>query len=254
MSLTLIPAFRDNYIYLLTLPQKPGVWIIDPGDAAPVVAELSRRGLRPSAILCTHHHADHIGGVAELAATYQCPVLGPGASRIPARTEALREGTVHLDGENMTVFEVPGHTLDHLAFYWEDLLFCGDTLFAGGCGRIFEGDAAMLYASLQKLAQLPDATKICCAHEYTLANLHFAAEVEPDNGAIGERLERVRRQREAGQPSLPSTLGEERLSNPFLRCHLPSVQHAVRAVYPDTAAESVATFAALRRWKDGFRG
>ncbi|MBU2802370.1 hydroxyacylglutathione hydrolase [Acidithiobacillus caldus] len=254
MSLTLIPAFRDNYIYLLTLPQESAVWIVDPGAAAPVSAELSRRGLRPSAILCTHHHADHIGGVAELATAYGCPVYGPGNSTIPARTNPLREGTAHVDGREIRVLEVPGHTLDHLAFYREDLLFCGDTLFAGGCGRIFEGDAAMLFASLQKLARLPDSTRVCCAHEYTLANLRFAAVVEPDNRILGERLERVRRQREAGQPSLPSTLGEERQSNPFLRCHLPSVQHAVRAVYPETAAEPVAIFAALRRWKDGFRG
>jgi len=254
MSLTLIPAFRDNYIYLLTLPQGRGVWIVDPGDAAPVSAELSRRGLRPSAILCTHHHADHVGGVAELAASYGCPVYGPGSSAIPARTQALGEGSLLLDGEKITILDVPGHTLDHLAYHWENLLFCGDTLFAGGCGRIFEGDAGMLFSSLQKLARLADDTRVCCAHEYTLANLRFALEVEPDNPALGERLERVRRQRQTGQPSLPSTLGEERDSNPFLRCHLPSVRHAVRARYPDTAAEPVAIFAALRRWKDDFRG
>lgn len=246
--LTLIPAFTDNYIYLVDTQR--GLWIVDPGDAAPVLSYLEDKQLQPSAILCTHHHGDHVGGVATLQARYDIPVYGHG-TRIPCLTHSVAEGIVAIDGIRLEVLEIPGHTLDHIAFYWEDLLFCGDTLFAAGCGRIFEGNPAMMFTSLQKLARLPKETRICCAHEYTQSNLRFAAAVEPHNPAVTERQQKVDSLRRAGQPSLPSRLGEELASNPFLRCQQESVI-AAACEHGATDRSPTAVFAALRQWKDHF--
>ena len=247
--LTLIPAFQDNYIYLLRTGR--GLWIVDPGDAQPVLEYLEQRHLRPTAILCTHHHADHVGGVAQLVARYQIPVYGHG-QEIPHLTHPVAEESQEIDGLTVEVLEIPGHTLDHIAYLWQDILFCGDTLFAAGCGRIFEGNPAMMYASLQKLAALPDDTQVCCAHEYTQNNLRFAAAVEPENPAICERMEQVARLRQREQASLPTTVREEKRSNPFLRCRVDSVIGAACAHGAEDDSE-IAVFTALRQWKDGFR-
>ncbi|MEY2342857.1 hydroxyacylglutathione hydrolase [Acidithiobacillus sp. IBUN Pt1247-S3] len=247
--LTLIPAFQDNYIYLSQTAH--GLWIVDPGDAQPVLQYLEQLQRRPTAILCTHHHADHVGGVEQLVEHYRIPVYGHGA-QIPRLTQSVNEGSWEIDGESVEVLEIPGHTLDHIAYLWQDLLFCGDTLFAAGCGRIFEGNPAMMYNSLQKLAALPDNTQVCCAHEYTQSNLRFAMAVEPENPAITERTEQVARLRRQGRPSLPSTLQEEKRSNPFLRCGEDRVISAARA-HGASADSPVSVFAALRQWKNEFR-
>ncbi len=249
MPLTLISAFRDNYIYLLETGT--GLWLVDPGDAGPVEHHLQAHGLSPTAILCTHHHADHVGGVVHLARKYDLPVYGSG-DRIPALTHHVREGRVRIDGEDVEILEIPGHTLDHVAYWWKDCLFCGDTLFSAGCGRVFEGTADMLFDSLEKLRHLPGITKVCCAHEYTLANLHFARLVEPDNAWTRARLADVEKLRARGKPSLPSTLEGEKSCNPFLRCSEAKVVEAARRWNPGCGGTPLEVFATLRRWKDGF--
>ncbi|MCE5394487.1 MAG: hydroxyacylglutathione hydrolase [Acidithiobacillus sp.] len=247
--LTLLPAFQDNYIYLLESPT--GLWIVDPGDAEPVENFLQAQQCTPTAILCTHHHRDHVGGVRRLAERYGVPVYGKGPL-IPAQTVAVHAGPLELDGESLQVLEIPGHTLDHVGYLWKNYLFCGDTLFGAGCGRIFEGTPALLYASLQQLAALPDDTQICCAHEYTLANLHFAATIEPHNAAIRHRLEHCTHLRQQGLPTLPSTLAEERASNPFLRCGEPSVIAKARSLGAQ-GEDTLSVFTCLRSWKDRYQ-
>lgn len=248
-----IPAFRDNYFWLFHEAGDRAAWVVDPGAHDPVDAALEHHDLELAGILVTHHHADHTGGVAALAKRHGARVIGPVSAQFRAVDETVREGDrVSCAGCDFEVIEVPGHTLDHIAYHCaaEQVLFCGDTLFAGGCGRLFEGSAAQMHGSLGKLAALPDATRVFCAHEYTLANLDFAIQVEPDNAALAERLEAARRTRAAEQPTVPSTVGLERATNPFLRSTAPAViaaaeQHAGEAL---TAPESV--LAAVRRWKD----
>lgn len=253
-----VPAFRDNYIWMLCGMEagRTIAAIVDPGDAAPVLQALDAHHLTPVAILITHHHADHIGGIRELLAQHRLPVYGPARESIPALSHPLREGDrLALPGlPPLTVMEVPGHTAGHIAYTGADRLFCGDTLFAGGCGRLFEGSAAQLYASLQKIASLPNDTWIYCAHEYTLANLNFAAEVEPDNPALQERLARTRTQRRAGIATVPTELGLEKRTNPFLRCTEPAVVAAAARHAGREQAPGLETFTALRRWKDDWRG
>ncbi len=252
MPLQLYPlaALNDNYIWLAHDGRH--ALVVDPGEARAVDSFLQQQQLELGAILITHHHADHCHGVAELHQRWpQAHVLGP-ASVLPLLSQVVGEGdtlTLAAPAIELTVWAVPGHTLDHLAYYGHGWLFCGDTLFAGGCGRLFEGTAAQLYRSLQRLAALPAATLVCCAHEYTLANLAFAAAVEPDNGAIAARIQRDSLRRQHGQATLPSTLADEWATNPFLRCHLPQVAAAVAAV----ADEPVTVFTKLRIWKDKFR-
>lgn len=255
-----VPAFRDNYIWMLcgakhAAARRP-VAIVDPGDAAAVLRALAEQDLEPAAILITHHHPDHTGGVQQLLARFEVPVYGPAREAIPAITHPLQEGDrLEIPGlPALTVLDVPGHTAGHIAYAGRGLLLCGDTLFAGGCGRLFEGSAEQLYGSLQKIASLPDDTWIYCAHEYTLANLKFAVEVEPDNPVLQSRLEQTRRQRQAGEATVPAELGMEKRTNPFLRCDNPSIvantaRHSGRAPTP-----GVETFAALREWKDHWRG
>lgn len=254
-----IPAFNDNYIWCLH--DGDVAWVVDPGDAAPVQAFLERRGLRLHGILVTHHHGDHVGGLAALRAAWpHATVFGPVNPAITGIDRALREGdTVDVSGIRFSVLEVPGHTLDHIAYYAADTapptLFCGDTLFAGGCGRVFEGTPPQMYASLQKLARLPAATAVYCAHEYTLSNLRFAQAVEPDSDALRTRRQRDSARRERQQPTVPSTIGEELATNPFLRCDAPAVLAAARERAPAPAAQSAnpaAIFAAIRGWKDQF--
>jgi hydroxyacylglutathione hydrolase len=255
-----VPAFRDNYIWLLDGSESGELGrptaIIDPGDALPVLDALDKLSLTPVAILITHHHGDHIAGIGELRARFRVPVYGPQHEAIPGISHPLREGDrVELPGfPPLEVLEVPGHTAGHIAYVGETLLFCGDTLFAGGCGRLFEGSAAQLYSSLQKLALLPGDTWIYCAHEYTLANLNFAQTVEPDNPMLQHRIQQTRILRQEDKPTVPSELGMEKRTNPFLRCHLPSIMAAAARHAGHSLAPGAETFAALRGWKDNWQG
>lgn len=250
---TAIPAFNDNYIW--AIDDGHDSVVVDPGDAVPVEAWLREQGLNLSAILITHHHPDHVGGVAALCRDRSIPVYGPANETIPAMDHPLKDGdTVRLSAPalDLTVIEVPGHTLGHIAYHaagpgW---LFCGDTLFAGGCGRLFEGTPAQMHHSLSRLAALPEETRVFCAHEYTLANLTFASTVSPEDAAVTQRLATVRSLREQQRITLPSTIGEERRTNPFLRAAEPQLREAAAAHFGEAPADPVGSFAALRRWKD----
>lgn len=254
MEIHPIPAFTDNYLWCLH--EAGEAWVVDPGDAAPVIAFLETHGLRLRGILITHHHPDHIGGVAVLAARLRPEVIcGPDNPRISHRSHSVGDGDrIEVLGRRFEVKSVPGHTLDHLAYYCDQtdppILFCGDTLFAGGCGRLFEGTPQQMYQSLQRLAALPPRTAVYCAHEYTESNLRFAAAVEPDNRELAARRAAVASARARHQPTVPSTLADELATNPFLRVESEAVAVAVSRREPATTA--VERFAALRRWKDDF--
>lgn len=250
LEVDLIPAFKDNYIWLLRRGDR--VAVVDPGDAAPVMARLQADGLQLEAILVTHHHADHQGGVAELAEYWQATVFGPADESIIACSRPLSGGDrIDVLGQKFDVLAVPGHTAGHIAYRMPGAVFCGDTLFGAGCGRLFEGTPAQMADSLARLAALPDDTLIYCAHEYTAANLNFAAAVEPDNPAIRRRSAAVAERRQAGLPTVPSTLREEKATNPFLRCSEPAVVAAARQRDP-AAQDPVSVFAAIRAWKNVF--
>lgn len=251
-----VPAFEDNYIWLIR-GEANRVAVVDPGEAAPVREALARERLTPAAILCTHHHGDHVGGVEELLSHYNVPAYGPARERIPAVTHRLHDGehiTLAALGLEFEVLDVPGHTAGHIAYYGHGCLFCGDTLFSAGCGRPFEGTAEQLHNSLSRLLSLPPDTAVYCAHEYTAANLRFAAAVEPDNSYVRDYRRQVAAQRARRLPTLPTTLARERRVNPFLRVHLPEVRASVAAWAGREPGSEAETFALLRRWKDGFRG
>jgi hydroxyacylglutathione hydrolase len=246
-----VAAFKDNYVW--TLRRGKAAAVVDPGDAAPVLEYLSREKLELSAILATHHHADHVGGIAELRRHRDVPVYGPRGEPIPTLTHPVAEGdTVTLPAleVSFSVLDIPGHTRAHIAYYGAGALFCGDTLFACGCGRLFEGTAEQMYASLSKLRALPDATRVYCGHEYTLANIGFARHVEPANGPLIEREQKARNLRAAGKPTLPSTLGEEKATNPFLRWDAPAVVESANKYLGARIADPVRVFAAIRDWKN----
>jgi hydroxyacylglutathione hydrolase len=248
-----IPAFHDNYIWMLT--RNGEAIVVDPGDATPVHAALRRHALTLTDILVTHHHGDHVGGVAELADTYHAKVWGPARESIPHRQVALREGdSFELMGQRLWVIDIPGHTLGHIALHAPGIgmLLCGDTLFACGCGRLFEGTAEQMFESLQKLARLPDATRVYCGHEYTLANIRFARAIELDNAELVARQRECERLRARGEPTLPSTIALELATNPFLRCEQPSVRAAAEWRSPGAGSDPVSTFAAIRAWKNEF--
>ena len=254
MRLTALTAFEDNYIWALVDDEGNAV-IVDPGDAAPVLAA-SDLGLWPAGVLLTHHHPDHCGGVAALLERWPTlPVYAPEDLRIPHATERVGEGSrFQLNNWGFTVLAVPGHTLSHIAFHGaEGHLFCGDTLFSMGCGRLFEGTPALMLASLERLAALPGDTAVCCGHEYTLANAAFARAVDPANDALRRRTEEAQAMRNAGRPTLPSTLATELATNPFLRVDAAAVHTAVAGRLGREPVDRVETFAELRRWKDGFR-
>ena len=257
LSVTPIEAFADNYIWCLQRGTDRGVFVVDPGDGAPVLKALQARRLELAGILITHHHYDHTGGLEQLLAQRQVPVYGPRNPAIARLTVRLAAGDrIEVLGRTLEVLEVPGHTLDHIAYFSAGeppLLFCGDTLFAGGCGRLFEGDPPVMHRSLSALAALPASTLVYCAHEYTLANLAFALAVEPDNAALNTRRAEDQARRQRNLPTVPSELGLELATNPFLRCRQAAVCAAAQA--RDSGVETddpVAVFAALRRWKDQF--
>ena len=248
-----LPAFQDNYIW--TLRDGKQAAVVDPGEARPVQDYLAKEGLSLVAILATHHHPDHVGGIAELVARHKVPVFGPKGEPIPALTHPVGQGDrADIPGidASFSVLDIPGHTRAHVAYYGLGSLFCGDTLFACGCGRVFEGTAAQMLHSLTKLAALPDETKVYCGHEYTLANIRFARAVDPDNAVLAAREARAQRLRDAGLPTLPSTLGEERATNPFLRCAEPAVVESANKYLGARVADPARVFAAIRDWKNKF--
>ena len=257
IKITAIPALQDNYIWALHDDNHAAV--VDPGDAAPVLTFLNAHGLRLCAILCTHRHADHIGGIAKLREVYNVPVYGRRHPNNPHITHELREGEkLRLDppGIAFDIIEIPGHLDDHIAYIAPDILFCGDVLFGAGCGRNFEGTPAQLHHSLQRLAQLPGSTRIYCAHEYTLANLRFALACEPGSPAVKQRFATTQQMRSANQITLPSTIALEKATNPFLRCTQPEIIRTLQQRgLTDTSEMGVSelgVFTALREWKNHF--
>ncbi len=250
LEITFIPAFKDNYIWLLH--NDTDAVVVDPGDATAVTWRLKAEGLALKAVLVTHHHPDHQGGIAGLLEEFDVPVYGPALESITGCSHPLQDGD-HIDilGNCFDVLWVPGHTRGHLAYHGEGMLFCGDTLFGGGCGRLFEGTPAEMLHSLERLAALPEATLVYCAHEYTEANLRFAMEVEPRNRDTAKRAAEAAFQRLRGKPTVPSTLAEEKRTNPFLRCCQPSVITAAQKKDP-SAHDPVSVFAAIREWKNHY--
>ncbi|MBI4985300.1 MAG: hydroxyacylglutathione hydrolase [Rhodocyclales bacterium] len=247
-----IPAFADNYIWALR-ESGGAVAVVDPGDAAPVLDCLAQTRSRLCAILVTHHHPDHVGGIADLIARYPVPVYGPAIEAIAGVDRPLADGdsVVLADlGIEFEVLSVPGHTRGHIAYYRRGMLFCGDTLFGAGCGRLFEGTPAQMHASLARIAALPRDTALYCAHEYTQTNLRFAIAVEPDNADIRRRSEDTASLRARGEASVPSTLALELATNPFLRSEAATVAAAAQARLGRPAADPVEVFAAIREWRN----
>ena len=248
-----VAALTDNYIWILH--DGRDAVVVDPGEAEPVERVLAAHGLALHAILLTHHHGDHVAGAATLAARHRCVVHGPDDARIAVPHEILRDGAVVAlasPGVRLTVLEVPGHTRTHVALHGDDLLFCGDTLFSVGCGRLFEGTPEQMFDSLARLAALPGATRVCCGHEYTVANCRFALTVDRDNEALAQRARDAAERRAGGAPTLPSTIAQERATNPFLRSDAPAIRAALGMGDATDRATRIAAFAALRARKDAF--
>jgi hydroxyacylglutathione hydrolase len=246
-----VSAFTDNYIWVIH-DQYHAV-VVDPGEAKPVLDFLEQKKLKLTAILNTHHHIDHVGGNLELLQQVQVPVYGPGSEAIPTVTHRLKEGdSVYLSelSLRLSILDIPGHTAGHIAYYGANLLFCGDTLFSCGCGRLFEGTAQQMYISLNKLAKLPDETGVYCGHEYTLANINFARLVEPENQAITQLQISAEKQRKSNLPTLPSTIAMEKACNPFLRCNQPEVIRNASNYAGKSLTDPVSVFAAIREWKN----
>ena len=254
--MAVVPALTDNYIHLILPEESQEALVVDAGEAEPVLAAARALKRRITHILTTHHHWDHTGGNAALHRATGAIVLGPADEPIPACSQPLMGGErITLAGLEIEVLAVPGHTRGHLAYRIGDALFSGDTLFLAGCGRLFEGTPAMMWASLARLAELPDTTRIYCAHEYTLANLGFAASLgSPRQAEIEKRIRAVRAVREQGRPSVPGLLAEERRTNPFLWPLDAAMRRWIAGRFGVDADDPVACFAALRRAKDGYRG
>ncbi|MGI1678125.1 MAG: hydroxyacylglutathione hydrolase [Cellvibrionaceae bacterium] len=276
-----VPAFNDNYLWILHLKDDKQAYVVDPGDAKPIRDALSRNGLTLAGILVTHHHPDHTAGIGELIKEFghkNVPVYGPDGGSVPSVTHPLHDGDVLnlQNGLTLKVFEVPGHTLDHIAYFYDPqsqhlpsspdistkslgnhnkgkpALFGGDTLFAAGCGRLFEGTPAQMHHSLSKYMAFPDETLVYCAHEYTLANLAFASAVEPKNQELLERVTRETAKREQNLSTIPTNIGLEKATNPFLRCHIPSVVQSAESYAGNTLTSEEEIFGAIRQWKDNF--
>ena len=263
LKITPIPAFTDNYFWLIDNGDKAVV--VDPGDANPILSVLADKQLILEAIIVTHRHRDHIGGIDDLLLHFNVPVYGPKSKKIPHITHTLQEQDTltlltdkHLDTSlELSVMDIPGHTEEHIAYYGftplaQPVLFCGDTLFAAGCGRLLGGTYQQFYQSLDKINQLPPATRIYCAHEYTLANLNFAKTVEPDNTAITKRIKNEQSKRLKHQPTLPTTLELEQQTNPFLRYRKPHIIQSINRYWQSNCSSDEDLFTALRRWKDTF--
>ena len=256
LKITPVPAFSDNYLWIAHPEGSGHALVVDPGDAAPVLRALEAADLDLDAILVTHHHTDHTGGVAELAAATGARVIGPAEESLPFPCERVHGGDrVDLPsmGLEFEVIDVPGHTAGHVAYHGHGVLFCGDTLFSAGCGRLFEGSPEQMLHSLEALATLPDETRVYCAHEYTMSNLRFAMNVEPDNPDLKAWQQEAASLRERDRPTLPTTIGRERRLNPFLRSRSASVRRAAEARAGRSLPTPVEVFAEVRRWKDGFR-
>ena len=256
LSVLTVPAFQDNYLWVIHNGAQAAV--VDPGDASAILAALEKHQLSLAAILLTHHHADHAGGVPGLLERFKVPVYGPRKEAIPGITRPLGEGDAVILPElplHLDVLDVPGHTAGHIAYVAREQgwLFCGDTLFAGGCGRLFEGTPEQMTASLTKLARLPDETQVFCAHEYTLSNLKFAREAEPGNAALEARFAAEKAKRDAGIPTVPSSIGLEKATNPFLRYAEPGIADVLLSKGQLSSREPIAVFTALRQWKNSYR-
>ncbi len=249
-----IPAFKDNYIWLIQHPTLPEAIVVDPGDGGLVLEQLKIQHIRLTAILLTHKHQDHIGGVRDLLRYFDVPVFGNQTEKIPEVTHFIddTDKISLLNWPSIQVISVPGHTLGHVAYFFVGRLFCGDTLFGGGCGRLFEGTPIQMLHSLSKIKAFPDGTLIYCAHEYTLQNLNFAKQVEPGNLRIQERITLTLKLRQEDNPSVPSTLLLEKETNPFLRCDQPAVQHTVAAFAKQNLLNEVDVFKYLREWRNQY--
>lgn len=256
MDLHPVPAFSDNYIWVLHDGQR--ALAVDPGEADGLAQWLEQQGLQLDTILITHHHGDHTGGVAQLREATGAQVFGPARESVPSPLNRVEGGDAfEALGVRFEVIDVPGHTAGHIAFFAADvdgapLLFCGDTLFSAGCGRLFEGTPAQMLNSLTRLAALPASTRVCCTHEYTLSNLRFALAVDPENAALLEHASRCQALRERNLPTLPSSIGLERQINPFLRSHEPALAAAAQAHDPAASADALGVFTTLRAWKNVF--
>jgi len=255
MNIEAIPTLQDNYVW--AVHDGRSAILVDPGEAGPILSWLKDRSMTVQAILVTHHHHDHVGGIADLLDLHAIPVYGPARGAVQSAPVSEGETLIFSDiGMIFNVIETPGHTLDHVCYVARDVqnqqshLFCGDTLFSCGCGRLFEGTPAEMYASLTRLAQLPDDTQVYCAHEYTLANIAFALEVEPDNAELLARHAEALALRKRGEATLPVSIGRERNTNPFLRCDLPALVVAASQHVKTPLKPGVETFAAIRAWKD----
>ena len=257
LRVTGLPAFDDNYLWLIHGLDDPSrVAAVDPGDADVIEKALAAQRLTLTAILVTHHHGDHTGGIDALRRRHAIPVFGPADEAIDGVTHPLSDGTsveVPVLGVTAQVLSVPGHTAGHIAYVIDDALFCGDTLFSAGCGRLFEGTAEQMLHSLDRLAALPDATRVYCAHEYTASNVRWALTVEPSNADLQAYARDVTARRARGEPTIPSTIGRERAVNPFLRSRLPSVRTAITTARGATVSDDSEAFGALREWKNTFR-
>jgi len=256
LQVTPVKAFSDNYIWLAHCPQDPArVAVVDPGESKPVLSALAEHGLRLAAVMVTHHHPDHVGGIHGLLTQFRVPVYGPASEKIPARSVALaHQDRVQVPGTALAfeVLEVPGHTAGHIAYYGHGAVFCGDTLFVGGCGRLFEGSPAQMTHSLGLLAALPGDTAVYCAHEYTLSNLRFARAADAQNAELARFEDEARELRRQGRPTVPSTIAREKQINPFLRCRETAIKRSAEARVGHPLNDETEVFATVRAWKDAF--